>query len=99
MSSSAGKLYETLCYYKGIQVKYKDGWVCDWLPVKELIKYDSLAMAHKILHGNCTDKLQNKFTTRSQISNYSTETSQNLHLPKLRLGFTKNSFQFTGASG
>ena len=78
--------------------KYKDGWVCDWLPVKELIRYDRLVMTHKILHGNCPDNLQNKFMRRSQISSYSTRNSQNLHLPKPRLEFTKKSFQFTGAS-
>ena len=78
--------------------KYKDGWACDWLPVKERIRFDRLVMTHKILHGNCPDNLQNKFTRRSQISNYSTRNSQNLHLPKPRLEFTKKSFQFTGAS-
>ena len=46
--------------------------VCDWLPVKELIRYDRLVMTHKILHGNCPDNLQNKFMRRSQISSYST---------------------------
>ena len=78
--------------------KYKDGWVCDCLPVKELIRYDRLIMTHKILHGNCPDNLKNKFMRRSQISSYSTRNSQNLHLPKPRLEFTKKSFQFTGAS-
>ena len=55
-------------------------------------------MTHKILHGNCPDNLQNKFTRRSQISSYSTRNSHNLHLPKPRLEFTKKSFQFTGAT-
>ena len=73
--------------------KCKDGWVCDWLPVKELIRYDRLVMTHKILHGNCPDNLENRFMRRSQISSYSTSNSQNLHLPKPRLEFTKKSFQ------
>ena len=78
--------------------KYKDGWICGWLPVKELIIFNRLVMTHKILHGNCPDNLQNKFTQRSQISSYSMRNSQNLHLPKPRLEFTKKSFQFTGAA-
>ena len=57
-----------------------------------------LVMTYKILHGNCPDNLQNKFTPRYQISSYPTRNSQNLHLPKPRLEFTKKSFQFTGAS-
>ena len=46
------------------KAKYKDGWFCDWLPVKELIMFDVLVMTHKILHGNCPDNLQNKYTRR-----------------------------------
>ena len=78
--------------------KHKDGWVCDWLPVKKLIKYDGLVMTHKILCGKYPDNLQDKFTKRPQISNFSTRNSRNLHLPKPQLEFTKkNSFQFAGA--
>ena len=62
--------------------KYKDGWVCDTLPVKELIRYDRLVMTNKIFHRNCPDNMQNKFMRRSQLSSYSTRNSQNLHLPK-----------------
>ena len=53
-------------------------------------------MTHKILYSKCPDNLQDKFTKRSQISRYLTRNSQNLHLPKPRLEFTKNSFQYTG---
>ena len=80
------------------KAKYKDGWIYDWLPVKELIIFDRLVMTHKILHGNCPDNLRNKFTRRAQISNYSTRNSHNLHLPKPRLEFTKKSFQLTGTT-
>ena len=48
--------------------KYKDGWVCDWLPVKKLIKYDRLAMTHNILTGKCPENFQNKCTKRSKVS-------------------------------
>ena len=77
--------------------KHKDGWVCEWLPVKKLIKYDRLVMTHKILNGKCPENFQDKFTKRSKVSSYSTRNSQDLHLPKPRLEFTKKSFQFTGA--
>ena len=77
--------------------KYKDGWVCDWLPVKKLIKYDRLVMTHEILNGKCPENFQDKFTKRSKFSSYSTRHSRDLYLPKPRLEFTKKSFQFTGA--
>ena len=77
--------------------KHKDVWVCDWLPVKKLIKYDRLVMTHKILNGKCPENFQDKFTKRSRVSSYSTRNSRDLHLPKPRLEFTKKSFQFTGA--
>ena len=79
-----------------VKGKHKDGWVCDWMPVKALIDYDRLDMTHKLLYGKCSDNLQDKFTKMSQISSYSTRYKRTLHLPTLRLEFTKNSFQFTG---
>ena len=42
-----------------------DEWVCDWLPVKQLIKYDRLVMTHKIQYGKCRDNLQDKSTQAS----------------------------------
>ena len=77
--------------------KHKDGSVCDWLPVKKLIKYDRLVMTHRILNGKCPESFQDKFTRRSKVSSYSTRNSRDLHLPKPRLEFTKKSFQLTGA--
>ena len=77
--------------------RYTDGWICDWLSVKKLIKYDRLVMTHKILNGKCPENLQDNFAKRPEISSYSTRNSRDLHLPKPRLEFTKNSFQFKGA--
>ena len=54
-------------------------------------------MTHKIHNGKCPENLQDRFAKRSQISSYSTRNSRDLHLPKPRLEFTKNSFQFTRA--
>ena len=75
---------------------YKAGWVCDWLPFKKLIKCDRLVMKHKILNGKCPENLQDNFAKRPQISSYSTRSNRDLHLPRPRLEFTKNSFQFKG---
>ena len=76
--------------------KHKDWWIYDWLPAKKLIKYDRLVMAHKILNDKCPEYLQDRLAKRSQISSYSARNGPDLHLPKLRLEFTQNSFQFTG---
>ena len=32
--------------------EHKEGWVCDWLPVKKLIKYDRVVKTHEILMVN-----------------------------------------------
>ena len=77
--------------------KHKHGWVCGWLLVKKVLKYDGLVMKHKMLNDECPENLQDKFTKRSKVSSCSTRNSQDLHLPRPRLEFTKNSFQFTGA--
>ena len=66
------------------------------VPVKKLIKYDSLVATHKVLYDKCPDNLQHKFTKRSKISSHSTRNSWNLFPPKPRLELTKNTFQFTG---
>ena len=47
--------------------KCKDGWICEWLPVKELIRYDRLVMTHKILRGSCPDNLQKNYKHLSTI--------------------------------
>ena len=77
-----------------IDTKFKGGWVFDWVPVKKLAMYDRLVMKHMVLKDKCSENLQDKFTKRSKILNYSTRNSRGLHLPKLRLEFTKNSFDF-----
>ena len=49
LQSGAEKLIESR--------KHKEGWVCDWLSVKKLIKYDRLVMAHKVLNGKCPENV------------------------------------------
>ena len=44
--------------------RHKDGWVCDWLDVRNLVKYDRLITTYKINNGLCPENLKNKFTQK-----------------------------------
>ena len=68
----------------------KDGWTCDWLSVPNLIKYDKAVMAYKIMNNLCPNSLQGKFTTRSQISAYTTRNCQDIDIPKKIRSFNKD---------
>ena len=79
-------------------VRHKDGWVCDWLDVRNLIKYDMLITTYKINNGLCPENLKNKFTPRSNISRYNTRKIDDFEIPRLRLEYCKKSFGYQGAS-
>ena len=36
--------------------KYRDGWVCDLLDVRSMLRCDKLVLMHKILDGQCPEK-------------------------------------------
>ena len=78
--------------------RHKDGWVCDWLDVRNLIKYDQLITTYKIKNGLCPENLKNKFTPRSNISKYNTRKIDDFEIPRLRLEYCKKSFGYQGAS-
>ena len=78
--------------------RHKDGWVCDWLDVRNLIKYDRLITTYKINNGLCPENLKNKFTPRSNISKYNTRKFNDFEIPRLRLEYCKKSFGYQGAS-
>ena len=61
--------------------KYKDGWVCDWFDVRSVIRYDKL-VTHEMLNGQYSEKSKNRFTCRSEVSNYQTRNSDKLQLTK-----------------
>ena len=53
-------------------------------------------MTYKILHDLCPENLRNKFTKRSQISEYETRNCKGLQIPKFKLEYAKQSFYFSG---
>ena len=38
--------------------RHKDGWVCDWLDVRNLVRYDRLITTYKINNGRCPENLK-----------------------------------------
>ena len=77
---------------------HKDGWVCDWLDVRNLIKYDRLITTYKVNNGLCPENLKNKFNPRSKISRYNTRKIDDFAIPRLHLECCKKSFGYQGAS-
>ena len=75
----------------------KDGWVCNWLSVLNLIKYYKAVMTYKILNNLCPGSLHGKFTMRSQISAYETRNCHDISIPKRNLEFPKRSFHYSAA--
>ena len=66
-------------------VKYRDGWDCNWLDVKSLVSFDQGVMAYKILHCLCPDNLHYKFVERSMISAYGTRNHRDSQIPKVEV--------------
>ena len=58
--------------------------------------FDRAAMMFNIVNVLCPKCLQNKFTERSVLSNCKTRNMNSLHIQKLKLEHSKNSFLYTG---
>lgn len=77
--------------------RLKDGWICNWLSVSNLIIFDSAVMIYEIMNGLCLDNLRGRLVTRSQISNYRTRNQLDLNTPRQNLEFSKSSFFYSVA--
>ena len=75
--------------------KIKDAYNRNVLDVRELMVFDRAVITFKIVNMLCPEDLQNKFTERSALSNYNTRNIKKLHVQKLKLEHTKNSFLYT----
>ena len=64
-----------------------------------MTRYDKIVMSYKMLHGQCPEKLKNRFAYRSQVSNYQTRNSDKLQITRPRLELTKKSFCFSVERG
>ena len=79
-----GQRYPPYINCHGIEcTRHKDGWVCDWLDVRNLIKYDRLITTYKINNGLCPENLKNRFTPRSNISRYNTRKIDDFEIPRV----------------
>ena len=72
--------------------RLKDGWMCNWLSVSNLIIFDRGVLIYKITNGLCPDNLKGRLATRSQISNYSTRNYIDLDILRQNLEFSKEFF-------
>ena len=63
--------------------EHKEGWVCDWLPVKKLIKYDRLVMTHEILNGKCPETLQINLPRYPRYQAFQPEIAKTCNYPSL----------------
>ena len=74
------------------RANFEDGWICKWLSVSNLIKYDRAKMTYKIMNGLCPDSLRGKFITRSEISSYSTRNQLDIDIPRQNLEFSSKTW-------
>ena len=74
----------------------KDGWCCNFFLVSNLVKFDRGVMIYKLINDVCSDSLQGKLVTRSQISNYSTYNNLHLDIPRQNLKFSERMLHTRG---
>ena len=60
--------------------KEKDAWNKNLMNKSQLITFDRVVMAYKIVNQLCPEGLQNKFIERSGISKYNTRNRRGLHV-------------------
>ena len=53
-------------------------------------------MTYKILHGLCPYNPRHTSIERFMVSEYKTKNHRDLQIPKIKLGYAKRSFYFTG---
>ena len=73
--------------------RFKDLWPKKWLNVEKTNHLHQSVLVYKILNRVCPDSLWNMFQFRSSISNYNTRNDKDLHIPKVKLEFSKKGFQ------
>ena len=69
--------------------KCKDGWVCDWLDVRSMTRYDKRVITHEMVNGQCPEKLKNRLHTDLKSLTIKLETLTNFRLQDLALNSQK----------
>ena len=76
--------------------RVKDPWPKKWLNVENFIRFDRSVLVYKLLDKLCPESLWHMFQFRSSFSNYNTGHDKDLHIPKVKLEFSKGGFQYAG---
>ena len=76
--------------------KLEDGWICKWLSVSNLNKYDRAIMKYKMTNGLCPDSLEINLSL-DQRSSYSTRNQLDIDIQRQNMEFPKGSFFHSGA--
>ena len=61
-----------------------------------MFQFDRSVLMFKITNKICPKSLHDKFAERSSISKYNTRNKTDLQISKLKLDFSKKSFNYTG---
>lgn len=67
-----------------------------WLPVRELLLFNTLTFIHKIKIGHAPQYLSNKIVYTSDIHQYNTRHRENFYIPRVLQGRSQNSLYFKG---
>lgn len=69
-----------------------------WLPVRELLLFNTLVFIHKIKIGQAPQYLLNKVTYTSEIHQYNTRHREHFYIPRVDQERSQNSLYFKGLS-
>ena len=65
-----------------------------WLPVKDQLYYRQAIIAFKCMTGQAPENLTSQFITRKQVSERTTQSSQNLNIPLFRTASEQRTFYY-----
>ena len=65
-----------------------------WLPVKDQLYYRQAIMVFKCMTGQAPEYLTSQFITRKQVSEQTTQSSQNLNIPLFRTASGQRTFHY-----
>lgn len=69
-----------------------------WLPVRELLLFNTLTFIHKIKIGQAPQYLLSKITYASEVHQYHTRHRENFYIPRVDQERSQNSLYFKGLS-
>ena len=75
--------------------RIKDEWSHNSLRTEQLVMFDRVVMAYKIMKRLCPENLWNKFQRRSEYSRYNTRFCRDLQIPRYNLEKVEKGYSYS----